>query len=162
MLNQPGWLPPRLHRPLVEQGDLISPTVPTPLSLPREQFEVRPEDQPFDALPALLIDFRLHEPCQVSQRLLPPEVARLHRNDVRQAFLHDVELRADRNFLQRHRHHDLAGEVRIVELVSIAQALVRNELDVFPAERMADAGLVSIVQRCTAGWRSVDGEVGEH
>jgi hypothetical protein len=35
---------------------------------------------------ALLVDFGLHEPCQVSQRLLPTEITGLRRNHVRQAF----------------------------------------------------------------------------
>src|SRR6516165_1153514 len=39
---------------------------------------------------ALLIDFRLDELRQVSQRLLPTEIASLRRNGIRQAFLHDV------------------------------------------------------------------------
>src|SRR5712675_617620 len=84
--------------------------------------------------PALLIDFGLYESCQVSQRLLPAEITGLRRNDVRDAFLHDAELRADRHFLQRHRHHNLAGEARIVEFVRVAQAFVRNELDIFAAK----------------------------
>src|SRR5262249_22894245 len=39
---------------------------------------------------ALLIDFWLDELRQVSQRLLPTEIASLRGNGVRQAFLHDV------------------------------------------------------------------------
>ena len=39
---------------------------------------------------ALLIDFRLYELRQVSQRLLPAEVTRIERQDIRQAFLDDV------------------------------------------------------------------------
>src|SRR6266478_2035338 len=39
---------------------------------------------------ALLIDFRFYELRQVSQRLLPAEVTRLLRDDIRQAFLDDV------------------------------------------------------------------------
>src|SRR5206468_682599 len=47
---------------------------------------------PRDRLPrldavALLIDFRLYELRQVSQRFLPAEVTRLQRHDIRQAFL---------------------------------------------------------------------------
>src|SRR5712671_4221813 len=89
--------------------------------------------------PALLIDFGLYESCQVSQRLLPAEITGLRRNDVRDAFLHDAELGADRHFLQRHRDHNFAGEVRIVEFVRVAQAFVRNELDIFAAKRVAVA-----------------------
>jgi hypothetical protein len=38
----------------------------------------------------LLIDFRLDELCQVSQRLLPTEIASLQRNGTWQAFLHNI------------------------------------------------------------------------
>jgi hypothetical protein len=37
------------------------------------------------------------------------------------------------------RHHNLAGEARIVEFVRVAQAFVRNELDIFAAKRVAVA-----------------------
>ena len=39
---------------------------------------------------ALLIDFRLDELCQVSQRLLPTEIASLQRNGIWQALLHNI------------------------------------------------------------------------
>src|SRR5262249_10349645 len=85
-------------------------------------------------------DFRLYEPRQVSQRLLPTEITRLQRNDVRQACLHNIDLGADRYFLQRHGHLNVARQIGIVELIRVAQAFVRNELEGFPAERMALAG----------------------
>ena len=65
---------------------------------------------------SLLIDFGLDEAGEVSQRVLPAEIARFHRNDVGKAFLHDVELGADRDLLQRHRHLDFARQIGIVEL----------------------------------------------
>jgi hypothetical protein len=42
-------------------------------------------------------------------------------------------------FLQRHSHLHLAGQVGIVELVRVAQAFTRDELDVFAAKRVAFA-----------------------
>ena len=46
---------------------------------------------------------------------------------------------ADQNFLQHHRHLDLAGQVGIVEPVGVAQAFARDEFDIFTAKRMAMA-----------------------
>ena len=45
---------------------------------------------------ALLIDLRLDEPCQVSQRILPTEITSLRWNDVRHACLRNIQLGADR------------------------------------------------------------------
>jgi hypothetical protein len=72
-------------------------------------------------------DFGLDEPCQVSRRLLVIEITGLGWNDVRQDFLHDIQLSADRYLLQRHRHPNVAGWVGIVEFVRVAQAFARNE-----------------------------------
>src|SRR4051812_19691539 len=88
----------------------------------------------------LLIDFRLYELSQILQRLLPAEIASLYRNDVRQAFLNDVQLRADRYVFQRHCHLYIAGQVRVIEFVCVTQAFVRNELDIFAAKRIALPG----------------------
>jgi hypothetical protein len=51
-----------------------------------------------------LIDFGLDEAGQVSQRILPAEIARFHRNSVGKAVLHDVELGAAGDLPERHRH----------------------------------------------------------
>jgi hypothetical protein len=40
--------------------------------------------------PELLIDFGLDETGEISQRILPAEIARFHRNGVGKTFLHDV------------------------------------------------------------------------
>ena len=87
----------------------------------------------------LLIDFGFYEPCQVSQRLLPAEITGLRWNGIRQALLHHIELGADRYFFQRHSHLNVARQAGIVEFVRVAQAFVRNELDIFASERMAFA-----------------------
>jgi hypothetical protein len=48
---------------------------------------------------ALLIDFRLDELCQVSQQLLPTEIASLQRNGIWQTFLHNVSSMPSETFL---------------------------------------------------------------
>src|SRR3569832_2032962 len=68
----------------------------------------------------LLIDFWLYELGRILQRLLPAEIASLYRNDIRQAFLNDVQLRADGYVFQRHRHLYSTGQVGILEFVCIA------------------------------------------
>src|ERR1700704_4306053 len=85
----------------------------------------------------LLIDLGLDELRQVSQRLLPAEIAGLRWNGVRHAGLFDVHLRTDQDFLQSHGHLHLAGQVRIVEKVRVTQALPRDELNIFAAEGVA-------------------------
>src|ERR1700687_3264122 len=89
---------------------------------------------------SLLSDLRLDEFGQGSQRLLPAQVTGLDWNDSRQAFRHDVDFRAERDFLQRHRHSNLTGQVRVLELVGVAQALVGDELNILATERVAMAG----------------------
>ena len=56
--------------------------------------------------------------------MLPAEIARFGRDYVRHAFLHDVKFRADGYLLQRYGHMDLARQVRVVEPVRVADALV--------------------------------------
>jgi hypothetical protein len=85
---------------------------------------------------ALLIDFRLGELCQVSQRLLPTEIASLQRNGIWQAFLHNIKLGSERDFLERHRHLNLTRQVGIVEFVGVAQAFMGHELNILAAKRM--------------------------
>src|SRR5437667_3611233 len=89
---------------------------------------------------ALLIDFRFYELRQVSQRLLPAEVTRLLRDDIRQAFLDDVYLGTDGYLLQCHRHLKLTRQVGVVELIGVAQAFIRYELHILAAERVTVAG----------------------
>jgi hypothetical protein len=48
--------------------------------------------------------------------------------------LHDIELGAAEHFLQGHRSAHLTRQVRIVELVGVANALVRDELEILAAE----------------------------
>src|SRR5215475_12683317 len=86
---------------------------------------------------ALLIDFGLDETGEVLQRILPAEIARFLRNDVRNTFLHDVHLGANGYLPERHRHLDFARQIGIVEFVRVAQALAGHELQIFSAERMA-------------------------
>jgi hypothetical protein len=88
---------------------------------------------------SLLIDFWLDEPRQVSQRLLPAEIAGLRWNYVWQAFLNDVQLGAERDFPECHCHLNLTWQVGVVESVCVAQAFMGYELDILAAERVAVA-----------------------
>ena len=88
---------------------------------------------------SLLIDFGLDEAGEISQRILPAEIARFHRNDVGNAFLHDVHLGANGYLPERHLHLDFARQIGIVEFVRVAQALAGHELQIFSAERMDHA-----------------------
>src|SRR5271166_1252032 len=49
-IDEPRRLTPRHNRTLIEQGSLIAPAVPSRLSFAREQFKVRPADEPLNAL----------------------------------------------------------------------------------------------------------------
>ena len=71
----------------------------------------------------LLIDFGLGETREISQRILPAEIARFHRNGVGKTLLHDFQLSAAGYWLERHRHLDFARQIGIVEFVRVAQAL---------------------------------------
>src|SRR5262245_11726828 len=85
----------------------------------------------------LLIDFGLDETREISQRILPTEIARFYRNGVGKTFLHDIQLGAARYWLERHRHLDFARQIGIVEFVRVAQALAGHELEILSAERVA-------------------------
>ncbi len=54
--------------------------------------------------------------------------------------LHDRDVGADQHFLQHDRDVHPAGQVRIVELVRVAELLVRHELEILAAERVRVAG----------------------
>jgi hypothetical protein len=87
--------------------------------------------------PPLLIDLGLHEAGEVFQGFLPAEVAGLQRDDVGEAGLDDGEVRAAGDLAEVDCDLDLARQVGIVELVRVAQALARHELQVLAAEGMA-------------------------
>src|SRR5437870_5908727 len=92
------------------------------------------------ALAQSIRNFRLDQLRQLREGLLPAEIARLRRNDLGNAFLHDVQLGPARDLLQRDGDLHLARQVRVVELVGVADALVRRELEIPSAEGMAFAG----------------------
>jgi hypothetical protein len=71
----------------------------------------------------LLIDFGLDEAGEISQRILPAEIARFHRDGVGKTFLHDIQLGADGYLLERHRHLDFARQIGILESVRVVQTL---------------------------------------
>src|SRR5262245_18126940 len=86
---------------------------------------------------ALWFDLRLDEAGEVSQRILPAQVTGFRRNGVRNAFLHDAQLCAHGDRLERHRHLHLAWQIGVVECVRVAQARAGHEFEIFSAERMA-------------------------
>src|SRR5262245_28122806 len=63
--------------------------------------------------PPLVPDLRLDELREERERLLPTEIAGLHRNHARNALLHDVQLGSARDLLQGHRRLHLAPELRV-------------------------------------------------
>ena len=85
----------------------------------------------------LVRDLGLDEQRQESERFLPAEIAGLGRNDVGHPFLHDAQLGPDGHLLQAHRHLKLPRQVRIVEMVRVANAFVRNQLEVLATEGVA-------------------------
>src|SRR5665213_1058112 len=89
---------------------------------------------------SLLSDLRFDESGQISQRLLPAQVTGLDWQGIRQSFLHDVDFRAKRDVPQRHRHANLARQVRVVELVGVAQAFIGDEFKILATKRVALTG----------------------
>ena len=124
----------------------------------------------------LLIDFRLDEAGEISQRILPAEIARFHRNGVRNAFQPACDLRSGthrmsvRNFTtgkshsfggkylelvpgERLRYTDrfedpnLPGEMQVT--VALKQVSVGTELSIVQ-EGIPDA---IPVEACYLGWQ---------
>src|SRR5262245_38054997 len=85
----------------------------------------------------LIWNLRLDELRKQGQRFLPAEIASLGWDDGRHAFLDDAHLRADGYLLEGDRRLHFAGQVRIVELVGIANTLVRRQHEIAPAQRLA-------------------------
>ena len=77
---------------------------------------------------------------QKGQRFLPAETTCLRRNDVRDAFLHDVDFRSAGHFLEGDRYLHLAGQVRVVECVRVADAFVRHQFEIGSTEGMTLLG----------------------
>src|SRR6266850_249250 len=90
--------------------------------------------------PRLVWNLRLDQLRELRERILPPKIAGLGRNDGRNAFLHDLQFRADQYLLDADRGLHLALEIRIVELVRVTNAAVGDELQVGATEGMAVAG----------------------
>ncbi|EGE57417.1 hypothetical protein RHECNPAF_4310041 [Rhizobium etli CNPAF512] len=88
----------------------------------------------------LFVDIRLGDLGEIAQRFLPAEIASLRRDEVGYAGLGDFHFGAHRNLLQRHGDFHFAGEVRIIELVGVADQFARDEFKKFAAESMAVAG----------------------
>ena len=74
------------------------------------------------------------------ERFLPAEAASLGGDHIRQPFLHDVQFGPARHLLQRDRRLHLAGQVRGVEFVRVADAFVWHQFEVRAAEGVALTG----------------------
>jgi hypothetical protein len=79
-------------------------------------------------------DHRLDDIRKLCERLLPSEIAHLKRNGLGEPFLHDNELRSARHLRQGRRRLHFPGQVRIVELVRIADFFECYELEILAAE----------------------------
>ena len=80
------------------------------------------------------------ESRKLCERLLPAQIAHLDRNGLGQPFLHYVDLSSARHLLQGHRRLHFSAKVWVVELVRIANTLVRRQLEIGPAKRVTLAG----------------------
>jgi hypothetical protein len=49
-INNPGRLAPRAHRALIEESNLVAPTIPSLFCLSCEEFEIRARYKPLDPL----------------------------------------------------------------------------------------------------------------
>src|SRR5687768_5804510 len=76
----------------------------------------------------------IHQPRKLFERLLPAEITGLRRNRIGDSGLHDGDFRADGDLLEQHGDFHGARHVRIVELVGVAQLLVRHQLEILAAE----------------------------
>jgi len=73
-------------------------------------------------------------------RFLPTEITSLNRNDTRHSLLHDVQLCPAGHLLQRDRRLHFAGQIRVVESVSVADPFVWRQLKILSTERVALPG----------------------
>ncbi len=85
-------------------------------------------------------DLGFDELGQLLERLLPPEVAHLDWNGLRNPLLDDVQLGATRHLAQADGGAHFTGQVRIVEAVRVLDALVRDQFAVLAAEGVRVAG----------------------
>jgi hypothetical protein len=88
----------------------------------------------------LVGNFGLDKVRQQRQRFLPAEVASLSWYGRRHPFLRDVQFGSAEYLPQRDRRLHFSGQVRIVEFVSVADALAGRQFMISSAERVALAG----------------------
>src|SRR5438477_12747459 len=77
----------------------------------------------------LIRNFSLDEFRQQRQRFLPAEITSFGRNGCRYPFLRDVQLGSAKYLLQADRRSHFSGQVRVVELVRVADKLVRRQFE---------------------------------
>ena len=77
---------------------------------------------------------------KLRERFLPAEIAHLHRNDARNPLLHDVQLASAGHRFQGHRNLHFTGEIRVVEAVGVANALMWHQFLILPAKGSQQCG----------------------
>src|SRR4051794_13103616 len=82
-------------------------------------------------------DFRFDQGGKLRERLLPAEMAHLERNGVGDAGLHDADVGSAGDLLQRDGGFHLAGQVRIIEVVRVANLLGWHELSILAGKGVA-------------------------
>src|SRR5581483_5499760 len=88
-------------------------------------------------VPILIRDLRFDQLRKLRKRVLPAEIAGFRRNHRWDAFLDYAELGADGYGLERDGRLHLSRQIRIIELVGVADALARHELHISAPERVA-------------------------
>src|SRR6059036_4004503 len=88
----------------------------------------------------LIWNFSFDEFRQQRQRFLPAEIASLGRNGCGYPFLRDVQLGSAEYLLQGDRRLHFSREVRRVEFVCIADALVGRQFEIGSTEGVALTG----------------------
>jgi hypothetical protein len=86
------------------------------------------------------VNFSLDKFRQQRQRFLPAEVASLRWYGRGHPFLRDVQFGSAEYLPQRNRRLHFSGQVRIVELVRVADAFGGRQFAISSAERVALAG----------------------
>src|SRR5262249_16941719 len=75
--------------------------------------------------PTRLRDISLDKIRKECQGLLPAEIAGFGRDDPGDAFLHDIQFPADGDLCEDYRRLHFPRQIRVVELIRVANLLVR-------------------------------------
>lgn len=106
----------------------------------------------------------LNQRGQLSQRLLPTEVAHVERDGFGDACLRDAQLRAAGNLLQGNGDFKSTRKIRVVELVRVSNQLVGYQFKVFAAKGVTVARrevLEGHLEGTASAWLHVMNPAGE-